>query len=201
MSKGRLSMRKIKEVLRLRYENKLSHRAIAQSCVIGCTTVREYVIRAESAGLSWPLSPEMDEGVLEGLLFPSKSDDTRPLPDWSAVHHELRRKGVTLLLLWQEYKESYPDGYNYSRFCELYRAWQGKLDVTLRQEHKAGDQLFVDYVGQTMVVKNPQTGESIPAYVFVAAQGASNYTYAEASGRACACVRVFRRRECGGDAG
>lgn len=182
MSKERLSMRKIKEVLRLRYEKGLSHRAIAQSCGIGCTTAREYVIRAEAAGLSWPLPAEVDEATLEHLLFPPGSPEgARPVPDWTVLHQELRRKGVTLALLWQEYKAAHPEGYNYSRFCELYRAWSGTLDVTMRQEYKAGERLFVDYAGQTMTVRNPETGEAMPAYVFVAAQGASNYTYAEAS--------------------
>lgn len=182
MSKERLSMRKIKEILRLRYEKRLSHRAIGLACGIGCTTVREYVIRAQAAGLSWPLPSDLDEEGLEALLFPVVTTaEMRPLPEWSVVHRELRRKGVTLSLLWQEYKEHHPNGYNYSRFCELYRAWSGTLEVTYRQEYKAGEHLFVDYVGPTMTVTNPQTGEAITAYLFVATQGASNYTYVEAS--------------------
>ena len=182
MSKERLSMRKIKEILRLRYEKRLSHRAIGLACGIGCTTVREYVIRAQAAGLSWPLPSDLDEDGLEALLFPVVTTaEMRPLPEWSVVHRELRRKGVTLSLLWQEYKEHHPNGYNYSRFCELYRAWSGTLEVTYRQEYKAGEHLFVDYVGPTMTVTNPQTGEAITAYLFVATQGASNYTYVEAS--------------------
>ena len=182
MSKERLSMRKIKEVLRLRYEKGLSHRAIGRSCGIGCTTAREYVVRAQAACLPWPLPADLDEEGLERLLFPpDPAEVERPLPDWPQVHQELRRKGVTLSLLWQEYKAAHPEGYNYSRFCQLYRAWAGTLDVTMCQEYKAGEHLFVDYAGQTMAVRNPQTGEAIPAYVFVAAQGASNYTYAEAT--------------------
>ena len=182
MSQERLSMRKIKEVLRLRYEKHLSHRAIGQSCGMGCTTAREYVVRAQAAGVSWPLPADLDDAALERLLFPpGPTEGQRPLPDWPLVHQELRRKGVTLALLWQEYKAAHPEGYNYSRFCELYRAWSGTLDVTMAQEYKAGEYLFVDYAGPTMTVTDPQTGEEVPAYVFVAAQGASNYTYAEAS--------------------
>ena len=182
MPQERLSMRKIKEVLRLRYEKGLSHRAIAGSCGIGCTTVREYVLRAQAAGVTWPLPADWDDGKLGQVLFPPvQAEGDRPLPDWPVVHQELRRKGVTLALLWQEYKAVHPEGYNYSRFCELYRAWAGTVDVTMHQEHKAGEKLFVDYAGPTLSVTNPQTGEIITAYVFVATQGASNYTYAEAS--------------------
>jgi len=183
MPRERLSMRKIKEVLRLRFEHGLSHRAIGQSCGIGLTTAREYIVRAKAAGLSWPLPDGMDDGALERLLFsaPGRGAKAQPVPDWAAVHRELRRPGVTLQLVWQEYRGVYPEGYGYSRYCELYRAWAKTLDVTMRFEHKAGEKLFVDYAGQTMEVTNPQTGEITKVYVFVAAQGASNYTYAEAT--------------------
>ncbi len=180
MPKERLSMRKIREVLRLHHEGGLSHRAIGQSCGIGCTAAREYVLRAKAAGLSWPLPAELDDTALEALLFPPPPPDKdRPLPDWRVVRRELSKKGVTLALLWHEYKAAQPNGYGYSRFCELYRAWAGTLDVTMRHEHKAGEKLFVDYTGHTMEVVNPQTGEARKVEVFVAAQGASNYTYAE----------------------
>lgn len=184
MPRERLSMRKIKEVLRLRLAKGLSHRAVATSCGIGVTTAREYVVRAQAAGLSWPLPAEMDDAALDRLLFPpalGAHEAARPVPDWTAVHRELRKKGVTLQLLWQEYREAHPDGYGYSRYCERYRAWAKRLDVTMRFEHKAGEKLFVDYAGPTMEVVNPQTGEVLEAHVFVAAQGASNYTYAEAT--------------------
>ena len=185
MPKERLSMRKIKEVLRLRFEQGLSHRVIAGSCGIGVTTAREYLVRAKAAGLSWPLPEDMLDETLEHLLFAPNpagaSQAGAPLiPDWPAVHVELRRKkGVTLQLLWQEYRGAHPDGYGYSRYCELYRAWAKTLDVTMRFTHKAGEVLYVDYAGETMGVTNPQTGEILPVYVFVAALGASNYTYAE----------------------
>ena len=184
MPRERLSMRKIKEVMRLRFEHKLSHRAIAKSCVIGIATVRRYLSRAKAAGLSWPLSEDMDEGKLEGLLYPLTPPSgtvERGQPDWSEVHRELRKKGVTLQLLWQEYRELYPGGYGYSRYCELYRAFAKTLDVTMRFEHKAGETLYVDYAGQTMEVVDPQTGEVSEVQIFVASQGASNYTFAEAT--------------------
>ena len=182
MPKERLSMRKIKEVLRLRFEHGLSHRAIATSCSISITSAREYIVRAKAAGLSWPLAEEMDDGALGALLFPPPprpGEVERALPDWPAVHRELRQKGVTLQLLWQEYRAVYPEGYGYSRYCELYRAWAKTLDVTMRFEHTAGEKLFVDYAGPAMEVVNPQTGEVSEVRIFVAAQGASNYTYVE----------------------
>lgn len=185
MPKERLSMRKIKEVLRLRFEQGLSHRVIACSCGIGVTTAREYLVRAQAVGLSWPLPEDLLDEALERMLFAAgpaiaSGEVDREMPDWSAVHLELRRKkGVTLQLLWQEYRAAHPDGYGYSRYCELYRAWAKTLDVTMRFTHQAGEVLFVDYAGETMEVTNPQTGELIPVYVFVGALGASNYTYAE----------------------
>lgn len=185
MPKERLTMRKIREILRLRFERGLSHRVIAGSCGIGVTTAREYLQRARLAGLSWPLPAEMGDEALELLLFPPapagvSREGSPPVSDWAAVHVELRRKkGVTLQLLWQEYREAHPEGYGYSRYCELYRAWSKTLDVTMRFSHRAGEVLYVDYAGETMAVTNPQTGECVPVYVFVAALGASNYTYAE----------------------
>lgn len=180
MPKERLSMRKIREILRLRHEGGLSHRAIGQSCGIGCTAAREYLLRAKAAGLSWPLPAELDDAALETLLFPPPPADKEGLlPDWRLVRQELSKKGVTLALLWHEYRAAYPHGYGYSRFCQLYRAWAETLEVPMRHEHKAGEKLFVDYTGHTMEVVNPQTGEATTVEVFVAAQGASNYTYAE----------------------
>ncbi|MCP4549306.1 MAG: IS21 family transposase [bacterium] len=184
MPAERLSMRKVREVLRLSWGGKLSTRAVARSCGIGRTTVREYLQRAIGAGLSWPLPEGLSDGELEALLFPppvSADNAPRPLPDWKALHKELKRKGVTLFLLWEEYKAVHPEGYEYSRFCDLYRQWAGKLPVWMRQEHKAGEKLFVDYAGMTMPVTNQQTGEVRQAQIFVATLGASNYTYAEAA--------------------
>ncbi len=184
MSAKRLSMRKIKEVLRLKWSLGLSNRTIARSCGIGHTVVAEYVRRAERAGLSWPLPPEMDNAQLERLLFPPPiqvPSSERPIPDWTTVHQELKRKGVTLFLLWEEYKASNPDGFQYSWFCEMYREWAAKLDVVMRQEHRAGEKLFVDYAGQTIPVTDRKTGEVREAQLFVGVLGASSYTYAEAT--------------------
>ncbi len=184
MPAKRLSMRKIKEVLRLKWANGLSNRKIAVACGIGRPTVREYLHRAAQAGLSWPLQAELDEATLEQRLFPPPSNlpaAQRGLPHWPTVHRERQGKSVTLFLLWQEYRERHPEGYQYSWFCEQYRAWQGQLDVVMRQDHRAGEKLFVDYAGQTVPVVDRHSGEIRPAQIFVAVLGASNYTYAEAT--------------------
>jgi len=180
----RLSMRKIREVLRLHLRCGLSSRQVARSCRIARSTVGEYLRRAGEAGLSWPLPEGLDDGQLERLLFPpapAVPPERRPLPAWSEVHLELRKKGVTLFLLWQEYKECHPDGFRYSWFCHHYRAWARKADLVMRQSHRAGERLFVDYAGQTVPVTNPRTGEIREAEIFVAVMGASNYSYAEAT--------------------
>ena len=179
----RLPMRKIRDVLRLSAEG-LSTRQMASSLAIGRTTLRGYLDRARKAGLSWPLPPELSDADLEERLFaPSARANERRTsqPDWSYVHRELRRKGVTLSLLWEEYREAYPDGYGYSRFCELYTRWEGKLSPVMRQRHPAGERLFVDYAGVTIDVVDPETGEVRAAQLFVATLGASNFTFAEAT--------------------
>ena len=184
MPAKRLSMRKIKDVLRLCWGQGLSKRQTARSCGISRPAVDEYLRRAEAAGLGWPLPAEMDDGALERLLFPpppALPDTARGVPDWSEVHRELKRPGVTLQLLWHEYRQTHPHGYQYTWFCRQYRAWAGKLDLVMRQVHRAGEKLFVDYAGMRAQVINPSTGEVREANIFVAALGASNYTYAEAT--------------------
>jgi transposase len=177
-------MRKIREILRLSLGEGLSRRTTAAAAGLPYTTVSDHLARAAQAGLGWPLPDDMDDGQLEARLFaraeppPSAS---RPLPDWPTVHRELRRKGVTLQLLHIEYKEREPDGYQYTQFCRHYRAWQRHLDVVMRQEHRAGEKLFVDFAGQTIPITDPATGEIRPAQLFVAVLGASSYTYAEAT--------------------
>lgn len=176
-------MRKVKEVLRLRWGNGMTIRQIARSCNIGKGTVQEYLLRARLAGLGWPLPEGLDEGTMERMLYPPAAPARARavgMPPMEEIHRELRRKGVTLQLLWEEYKGSCPDGYGYSRFCELYRQWEGKLHVSLRQSHRAGEKLFVDWAGQTIPVVDPKTGEIREAYLFVAVLGASNYTFARA---------------------
>ena len=127
----------------------------------------------------------MTDTALEALLFvrggPAAGVRRKPEPDWAGLHRELRRPGVTLMLLWQEYRAGAPDGYGYSRFCELYEAWESRLSPTMRQVHPAGERLFVDYAGQTVELVDGRTGEVRAAQVFVAVLGASSYTYAEAS--------------------
>ena len=177
-------MRKIREVLRLKFEHQLSERKIARSCNISRATVSDYLGRFAVSGLTWPLPDSMDETTLEGHLFPvnSQAEKCRPFtPDWSAVHQELSHPGATLMLIWQKYKTDHPDGYQYSWFCGLYRDWRNQLDVVMRQNHVAGDKLFIDYAGQTMPVVNQYTGEVRQAQIFIATLGASSYTYAEAT--------------------
>lgn len=184
MPANRLSMRKIKEVLRLKWATKLSDRKIAQSCNISRPAVVSYVERALQAGLSWPLPDTLTDAALEQLLFrpsPKPADRDRALPDWLAVHQELQKKSVTLFLLWQEYREQHPQGYQYSWFCDQYRHWLGTRDLSMRQTHRAGEKLFVDYAGQTVPVIDAGTGEVRSAQIFVAVLGASNYTFAEAT--------------------
>jgi transposase len=176
-------MRKIKEVLRLHAAG-LTHRQIARCCALGRTTVREYLVRAQTAQLTWPLPGELDEAALERQLFPpppTLTSAARGLPDWAQVHQELKRKGVTLCLLWEEYRSLHPEGYRYSWFCKHYSAWAAKIDVVMRQPHRAGEKLFVDYAGQMVPVVDRATGEVRHAQIFVAVLGASSYTYAEAT--------------------
>ncbi len=139
----RLTMRKVKEVLRLRYGLGLSLRQIARSCSISISGVGDYLQRATAAQLTWPLPDDLDDAAIEARLFPSVTNCQArgaPLPDFPRIHEELRNhRHLTLSLLWQEYKETHPEGYQYSRFCQLYRDWEKRLDVVLRQEHRAGE--------------------------------------------------------------
>lgn len=178
-------MRKIKQVLRLSHEAGLSQRGIAQALNLGLGTVSTYLRRAREAGVVWPLPADMDERTLGRLLFPSQpvTGQRRFIePDFPGVHQELKRKGVTKQLLWQEYRQQHPqDGYSYAQFCHRYLEWLGCQQRSMRQIHRAGEKLFVDYCGPTMGVVNPDTGEVRQAQVFVAVMGASNYTFACAS--------------------
>lgn len=182
MAKERLSMRKVKEILRLKSLG-LSSRNIALSVKIARSTVAEYLERAQRANLSWPIPEDLDDVALKGMLF--SDEEIKPRlriePDYSYLHKELKRKGMTLQLLWQEYLDLHPDGYRYSQFCQLYRDWQGHIDPSMRMAHKAGEKCFIDYAGMTMPVVDIGTGEVRDAQIFVAALGASSYTYAEAT--------------------
>jgi transposase len=180
----RLPMRKIKDVLRLRSAG-FSDRKIAGSLGIGRGSVRNYRERAKDAGLSWPDVADMDDAVLERRLFTQTTLPDNPRfaePDWSQVVRDLKRQGVSLQLLWEEYRADHPDnGYGYSAFCQRYRAWSKRLSPAMRQRHVAGEKMFVDYSGLRMVVTDPDGGAETPVELFVAVLGASNYAYVEAS--------------------
>mgnify|MGYP000846059042 FL=1 len=185
MPAERTTMRQVREVLRLKFAG-VPTREIARRVGVAASTARATIDRFQAAGLSWPLPAEMTEAALEARLYANvgtKQGHRRQVePDWAAIHRELKRKHVTLSILWDEYIERHPDGYRYSRFCELYRAWESKLSVTMRQTHAGGDKLFVDYAGDTVpVIIDRLTGATRPAQIFVAVLGASNFTYAEAT--------------------
>jgi transposase len=184
MARARSAMRKIKEILRLHFAERLTLRQIATATGLGYTTVHDHLARAARAGISWPLPEGLDEHDLEARLFNRAAvppAPSRPLPEWEHVHTELKRPGVTLQLLHLEYLERHPDGYRYSQFCDLYRAWERKVDVVMRQEHRAGERCFVDFAGQTVPIVDARTGEiTLEAEIFVAVLGASSHTYAEA---------------------
>jgi transposase len=179
----KVSMRKVREVLRLKHALGMSERLIAEAVGIGKTAVGEYLRRARVLGLAWPLPDGVDDAELERRLFtPAGFHDgpTKPLPDCAKLHEELKRRGVTLMLLWEEYRAEHADGYGYSRFCDLYGDWRQRITPTMRQTHVAGEKLFVDWAGDGIPVFDPITGAEHGARIFVAALGASNYTYAEA---------------------
>ena len=152
---------------------------------IARSTVAVTLDRLAAVALCWPLPASLSDRVLEAMLYAGPGNQRgmrrKAEPDWTHVHHELRRPGVTLMLLWEEYRQAAPDGYGYSRWCELYRGWEGRLSPTMRQSHPAGERMFVDYAGQTVELYDARTGEIRAAQIFVAVMGASSYTYAEAS--------------------
>lgn len=174
-------MRRIREILRMCWDLKLGQTKIAQSLGISSSTVNRLVHSAVAAGLSWPLDEDLDDVALERLLYPplNTRPQTHPEPDWQHVREQLKSKGVTLILLWQEYKEQHPDGYQLSQFCERYRTWRAQLNITMRQKHKAGDKVFSDFAGAKFTVIDPATGEVQHAHLFVSTLGASNFTFAD----------------------
>jgi transposase len=177
-------MRKLRDVLRLRYESKLPQRAIARACGLGLGTVSTYLQRAAAVGLTWPLPDDVDDAAIEARLFTRPTfaaAHDRRLPDWPALHLELKKPGVTLMLLWQEYRAQHPHGYAYSQFCERYRQWVRRLKPSMRQVHRAGEKLFVDFSGTRPHLIDPSTGEAIAVELFVGVLGASGLIYAEAT--------------------
>jgi transposase len=184
MPASRRAMRKIIDVLRLKFETGLSHERIAAATKLSKGAVTKYVQRARDAGLGWPLPPDVDEARLEALLFPHAAPvvERYAAPDFAHLHQELKRKGVTLQLLWEEYVEAHAgQAYRYSQFCLHYHRFAQSLKRSMRQVHRAGDKLFIDYSGDTVPIINPGTGEIRGAEIFVAVLGASSYTYAEAT--------------------
>ena len=183
MAYRRVSMRKTREILRLRFETALSQRAVARAVGVSNATVWDVLQRLTAAGLAWPLPEGLTDAELEARLY---RDRTRPLadprePDWDSVHAELRaHKHVTLRLLWSEYRRAHPDGYGYSYFCQHYRAYVGTLDLVMRQQHRAGEKLFVDWAGDTLPYVDPESGEVRRAALFIAVLGFSNYIFARA---------------------
>lgn len=174
-------MRKIRDILRLHTEHQLTGRQIAQSLGLSHSTVMSVLHRAAALGLTWPLPGDVDEATLEARLYPPNPGRgrVRPEPIWDEIHRELRRKGVTLNLLWQEYRRDHPDGYQYSRFCERYRRWEQHLDIVLRQPYRAGEKMFVDWAGLTLTITDRVTGQLHDVFIFVATLGMSNLTYLE----------------------
>ena len=182
MPARRLLMRKIREVLRLRHEQGLSHREIAQSCFIGAGTVSRYLQKTAARGLGWPLPTELDDAVLEGQLFRRAAPaHDRARPDCAYIHRELKRDGVTLQLLWEEYALVHPQGYRRTQFCALYQQWARRLRPSMRQVHRAGEKTFLDFSGKRPTLIDDRTGASRRVELFVAVLGASRFTYVEAT--------------------
>ena len=178
-------MRYIKEILRLRYEAKLSQRDISRSVRVSVGSVNQYLARAAEAGIGWPLPEDMDQKALIKALFPDQQTPRKSgfvVPEWSTVQIELRHKGVTKQLLWEEYCQAHPhNAYSYSQYCHHYQGWLAQQRRSMRQVHKAGEKTFIDYAGPTVPVINPDTGEVRRAAIFIAVLGASNYSFAEAT--------------------
>jgi transposase len=196
-----LTMRQLRQMLRLHHDG-VSARQIGRTLGVARSTIQDNLERARAAEIGWPLLPEWTDEVLEQRLFartgvkPGRRRHTEP--DWAALTRELKRPGVNLMVLWEEYRESHLDGYGYSRFCDLYREFERRLSPVMRQHHVAGDKVFVDYSGKKIAIVDPSTGEVRDAEIFVGVLGASSYTYAETTWTQAlpdwieAHVRMFR---------
>lgn len=183
-AKRELTMRQLRQMLRLAHDG-LSAREIGRRLGVARSTVQDYLKRTTAAGLIWPLPEEISDDALEKRLFARVGVETgqrrRVEPDWAELAREMKRPGVNLMILWEEYRDAHPEGYGYSRFCDLFRGFERRLTPVMRQHHIAGDKVFVDYSGKRIGIVNPATGEIREAEIFVAVLGASNLTYAEAS--------------------
>ena len=181
-AKRELTMRQIRQMLRLHHDG-VSAREIGRTLGLARSTIQDNLKRAEKAGIGWPLAPELTDGILEDRLFTKAGfkpgQRRRTEPDWVALARELKRPGVNLMILWEEYRDAHPEGYGYSRFCDLFREFERRLTPVMRQHHAAGDKVFVDYSGKRVPIADPATGEVRMAEIFVGVLGASNYTYAE----------------------
>jgi transposase len=183
-SRRELTMRQIRQLLRLHHDG-VSARKIGRELGVARSTIRDNLKRAAEAGLSWPVSADLADDALEQRLF-SRAGTRRGIrhktePDWPLLARELKRPGVSLMVLWEEYRAGHPDGYGYSRFCDLFRSFERQLTPVMRQHHEAGDKLFVDYSGKKVPIVDPHSGEVREAEIFVGVMGASSYTYAEAT--------------------
>jgi len=175
-------MRRIREILRLCWELNLGQTKVAESLSISSSTVNRLIHRAQVAGLKWPLPADLDDTALERLLYPPAAGrpQARPEPDCVYIHEQLKQKGVTLVLLWHEYKEEHPDGYQLTQFCDFFREWRANLSVSMRQKHRAGEKAFSDFAGAKFRLIDPASGEIKFAHLFVSVLGASNFTFADA---------------------
>lgn len=181
MPRPRISMRKTKEILRLALSEGLTQRQIAQSTGVGKTTIQDILVKARAIGMDWEKARDMREAAIVGLLLPSRRESTKPEADWAYVQQEMMKKGTTLLLLWLDFKQEHPEAISYGRFCEHYRAWKKTASLSMRQNHIAGEKLFVDFSGLGVPWLNLETGEVQTAEIFVSVLGASSYTFAKAT--------------------
>ena len=185
MPAPRITMRKIRDVLRLRLSGGLSIREIKASTKLSVGGIQKLLAKAKALGLTWPLPDDLDDNRLAQLFYPTAdtgSSTQLQMPDWAEIHQELKHRHMTKQLLWEDYTQQYPNRcYSYSQFCERYRRWCKTQKRSMRQHHKAGETYFVDYAGATVPIVNPDSGAIREAQVFIGALGASNYTYAEAT--------------------
>ena len=183
-AKRELSMRQLRHLLRLHHGG-VSAREMGRLLGVARSTIQDNLKRAAAAGLAWPLADDLTDEVLEQRLFGRAGIATgqrrRIEPDWATLTRELKRPGVTMMILWEEYRETNQDGYGYSRFCDLLRGFERRLSPVMRQHHVAGEKAFVDYSGKRIAIVDPTTGEIHEAEIFVGVLGASNLTYAEAT--------------------